>query len=79
MTVDASRGRTAPMVYVLRHPRTVDTPSIDQHHGIQGDISPRVCQLHASLAPLLHLVGKAGSAGAARERQVREDGVGKTL
>eukprot|EP00975_Prorocentrum_lima_P014031 2980576-Prorocentrum_lima.AAC.1 len=27
MTVDASRGRTAPMVYVLKHPRTVGAPA----------------------------------------------------
>eukprot|EP00975_Prorocentrum_lima_P061561 12880626-Prorocentrum_lima.AAC.1 len=40
MTVDASRGRMAPMVHVLKHPRTVDAPSIDQHHGIRGDMSP---------------------------------------
>eukprot|EP00975_Prorocentrum_lima_P066692 12910642-Prorocentrum_lima.AAC.1 len=39
MTVDASRGGTARMVYVLKHPGTTNASNTDQHHGMQDNIS----------------------------------------
>ncbi len=37
-TVDSSRGRMAPIVHFVKHRRTVDAPSWDQHRGHQGDL-----------------------------------------
>eukprot|EP00975_Prorocentrum_lima_P015438 3269854-Prorocentrum_lima.AAC.1 len=44
MTVDASR--TAPMVHVWKHPRTVDAPSIDQHPVSYTHLTlPTICSV----------------------------------
>eukprot|EP00975_Prorocentrum_lima_P053618 11249512-Prorocentrum_lima.AAC.1 len=58
------------MVYVLKHRRTTQAPSIDQHHGIKATLSASMSATRepASVSPFGWQENRTKNAGRGRSR-----------